>query len=74
MIRFYAPLQPWFDKSWKPGDFEPVDRIPRQWRQLELASRPGRLCGRPLVAPHRRLENGETWLAVEGEAEHMCSG
>jgi hypothetical protein len=24
MLRFYAPLQPWFDKTWKPGDFEQV--------------------------------------------------
>ena len=23
-LRLYGPLQPWFDKSWKPGDFEPV--------------------------------------------------
>ena len=25
ILRLYAPLQPWFDQSWKPGDFEPVD-------------------------------------------------
>ena len=25
MIRLYGPLEPWFDKSWKPGDFVPVD-------------------------------------------------
>ena len=25
LLRLYAPLQPWFDRSWKPGDFEPVD-------------------------------------------------
>jgi len=25
LLRLYAPLQPWFDKSWKPGDFELVD-------------------------------------------------
>jgi hypothetical protein len=25
LLRLYAPLQPWFDKSWKPGDFERVD-------------------------------------------------
>ena len=24
LLRFYGPLQPWFDKSWKPGDFELV--------------------------------------------------
>jgi hypothetical protein len=24
LIRLYGPLQPWFDKTWKPGDFEPV--------------------------------------------------
>ena len=22
VLRLYAPLQPWFDKSWKPGDFD----------------------------------------------------
>lgn len=25
LLRLYAPLEPWFDKSWKPGDFEQVD-------------------------------------------------
>ena len=25
LLRLYGPLQPWFDKSWKPGDFELVD-------------------------------------------------
>jgi hypothetical protein len=25
LLRLYGPLQPWFDKSWKPGDFERVD-------------------------------------------------
>lgn len=25
LLRLYAPLEPWFDKSWKPGDFEFVD-------------------------------------------------
>lgn len=24
ILRLYAPLEPWFDKSWKPGDFEKV--------------------------------------------------
>lgn len=24
VLRLYAPLQPWFDKTWKPGDFEEV--------------------------------------------------
>jgi hypothetical protein len=24
-LHLYAPLQPWFDKSWKPGDFERVE-------------------------------------------------
>jgi hypothetical protein len=24
-LRLYAPLEPWFDKTWKPGDFERVD-------------------------------------------------
>jgi hypothetical protein len=24
LLRLYGPLQPWFDKSWKPGDFEEV--------------------------------------------------
>jgi hypothetical protein len=25
ILRLYAPLQPWFDKSWKPRDFERID-------------------------------------------------
>ena len=24
LLRLYAPLEPWFDKSWKPGDLELV--------------------------------------------------
>jgi hypothetical protein len=24
LVRLYGPLQPWFDKTWKPGDFELV--------------------------------------------------
>ena len=23
VLRLYGPLEPWFDKTWKPGDFEP---------------------------------------------------
>ena len=23
LLRLYGPLQPWFDKTWKPGDFQP---------------------------------------------------
>jgi hypothetical protein len=25
LLRLYAPLEPWFDKTWKPGDFERQD-------------------------------------------------
>lgn len=25
LLRIYGPLQPWFDKTWKPGDFELVE-------------------------------------------------
>jgi len=25
LLRLYGPLEPWFDKSLKPGDFELVD-------------------------------------------------
>jgi hypothetical protein len=25
LLRLYAPLDPWFDKTWKPGDFERVE-------------------------------------------------
>jgi hypothetical protein len=25
LLRLYAPLEPWFDKTWKPGDFERLD-------------------------------------------------
>ncbi len=24
IFRLYGPLEPWFDKTWRPGDFEPV--------------------------------------------------
>ena len=24
VVRLYGPLQPWFDRTWKPGDFELV--------------------------------------------------
>jgi hypothetical protein len=24
LFRLYGPLEPWFDKSWKPGDLEVV--------------------------------------------------
>jgi len=24
LSRLYGPLQPWFDKTWRPGDFELV--------------------------------------------------
>ena len=24
ILRLYGPLEPWFDQSWKPGDFELV--------------------------------------------------
>ena len=25
LLRLYGPLEPWFDRSWKPGDFKPVE-------------------------------------------------
>ena len=25
ILRFYGPLQPWFDRGWKPGEIEPID-------------------------------------------------
>lgn len=25
LLRLYGPLEPWFDKTWKPGDFELAD-------------------------------------------------
>jgi len=25
LIRLYGPLDPWFDKTWRPGDFEVID-------------------------------------------------
>jgi len=24
LIRLYGPLEPWFDKTWRPGEFEEV--------------------------------------------------
>ena len=26
MLRLYGPLQPWFDKTWRPGEIERVKR------------------------------------------------
>ena len=42
ILRLYAPLQPWFDKSWKPGDFELVEQVERTTRSI---------CVLPLAAP-----------------------
>ena len=25
ILRLYGPLEPWFDKTWKPGDLELID-------------------------------------------------
>jgi len=25
-MRLYGPLEPWFDKTWRPGEIEVVDR------------------------------------------------
>lgn len=25
LLRLYGPLEPWFDKSWRPGEFEPIE-------------------------------------------------
>ncbi|MCM2374385.1 DUF1254 domain-containing protein [Aporhodopirellula aestuarii] len=25
LLRLYGPLEPWFDKTWRPGEFEPVN-------------------------------------------------
>ena len=25
ILRLYGPLEPWFDKTWRPGDIEPLD-------------------------------------------------
>jgi hypothetical protein len=25
LLRLYGPLEPWFEKTWRPGDLEPVD-------------------------------------------------
>jgi hypothetical protein len=25
ILRFYGPLQPWFDQTWRPGDIEPIE-------------------------------------------------
>ena len=27
LLPFYGPPEPWFDKTWKPGDFELVEWI-----------------------------------------------
>ena len=25
LLRLYGPLEAWFDQTWRPGDFEPID-------------------------------------------------
>ena len=25
LLRLYGPLEPWFDKNWRPGDFELIE-------------------------------------------------
>ena len=25
ILRLYGPLDPWFDKTWRPGEIEPID-------------------------------------------------
>jgi len=39
ILRLYAPLQPWFDKSWKPGDFELVKQSSDSRRRTRGAHR-----------------------------------
>src|SRR5262249_33378161 len=31
LLRLYGPLEPWFDKSWKPGDIELVQYRKSEW-------------------------------------------
>jgi hypothetical protein len=28
LLRLYGPLKPWFDKTWRPGEIEPLDATP----------------------------------------------
>jgi hypothetical protein len=30
ILRLYGPLESWFDKTWRPGEFERIDGSPRQ--------------------------------------------
>ena len=25
LLRLYGPLEPWFERTWQPGEFEPLD-------------------------------------------------
>lgn len=25
LLRLYGPLEPWFEKTWRPGEFERID-------------------------------------------------
>jgi hypothetical protein len=25
LLRLYGPLEPWFDQTWRPGEFERID-------------------------------------------------
>jgi len=30
VLRLYGPLEPWFDKSWRPGEIERLEDVPQQ--------------------------------------------
>jgi hypothetical protein len=30
ILRLYGPLEPWFDQTWRPGEFERIDERPTQ--------------------------------------------
>jgi len=39
-LRMYGPLEPWIDKTWRPGEVEPVEQSCRLWHPVD----PGRKC------------------------------
>ena len=39
MLRLYSPLEPWFDKTWQPGEIEPMTQsIPSMERDIALSA------------------------------------
>jgi hypothetical protein len=67
LFRLYAPLEPWFNKTWKPDDFELVNSlIARRMRRYGRTPRKSRFAGRniPPVSNEAPPQTDEAWVRV----------